>query len=77
MVLNRSIANPILFLKSMNNYSKMKQATLSVTVSWNQWVLLSMPIQHLLFQVKDGRIRWVSDFRKLNAMLRRSIYPLP
>jgi Reverse transcriptase (RNA-dependent DNA polymerase) len=26
---------------------------------------------------KDGCIRWVSDFRKLNAMLRRSIYPLP
>ena len=26
---------------------------------------------------KDGRVRWVSDFRKLNAQLRRSPYPLP
>jgi len=26
---------------------------------------------------KDGRVRWVSDFRKLNLMLRRKIFPLP
>jgi hypothetical protein len=25
---------------------------------------------------KDGCVRWVSDFQKLNAMLKRSIYPL-
>jgi Retroviral aspartyl protease len=26
---------------------------------------------------KDGLVRWVSDFQKLNAMLKQSIYPLP
>ena len=26
---------------------------------------------------KDGRVRWVSDFRKLNEQLQRQIYPLP
>jgi hypothetical protein len=32
---------------------------------------------HLSYTEKDGRIRWVSDFRELNKVLKHQIYPIP